>query len=76
LNQLEIQMSYHMSSFVGMLYQLLAIAFVAIAAHRYMALLIPFVLLMSIDLVQKTIPAIKETGKLFRLAKNPLLRNI
>jgi len=76
LNQLEIQMSYHMSSFVGMLYQLLSIAFVAIAASKYMALMIPFVFLMSIDIVQRTIPAIKETGKLFRLAKSPLLSNI
>jgi ABC-type multidrug transport system fused ATPase/permease subunit len=51
LNQLEIQMSYHMSSFVGMLYQLLSIAFVAIAASKYMAFLIPFVLIMCLDIV-------------------------
>lgn len=76
LNQLEIQMSYHMSSFVGMLYQLLSIAFVAIMAHRYMFVLIPFVFLMCISLVHNTLPAIKETSKLFRLAKSPMLSHV
>ena len=51
LNQLEIQMSYHMSAFVGMLYQLLSIAFVAVVAHYYMLILIPLVALLCIDLL-------------------------
>ena len=51
MNQLEIQMSYHMSSFVGMLYQLLSIGFVAVGAHHYMFFLIPVVAVLCIDLV-------------------------
>jgi hypothetical protein len=69
-------MSYHISSFVGMLYQLLSIAFVAIVAHRYMVFLIPFVFIMCITLVGNTLPAIKETSKLFRIAKSPMLSHV
>ncbi len=51
LNQLEIQMSYHISAFVGMLYQLLSIGFVAVVAHYYMLFLIPVVTGFCMDLL-------------------------
>lgn len=33
LNQLEIQMAYHMGAFLGIIYQLASIGFVACMAH-------------------------------------------
>ena len=69
-------MSYHISAFVMMIYTLLSIAFVAIAAHRYMIFLIPFVFAMCIILINEALPAIKETGRLFRLAKSPMLSHV
>lgn len=69
-------MSYHMSSFVGMFYQLLSIGAVAAAAHYYMLILIPLVFGFCIDLVQKAIPAITESSKLTRLMKSPILSSV
>ena len=41
-----------------------------------MIFLIPFVFIMCISLVDKTLPAIKETSKLFRIAKTPMLSHV
>ena len=76
LNQLEIQMSYHISAFIMMMYTMFAIASVAIAAHKYMIFLVPFVFIMCIMLINEALPAIKETGQLFRLAKSPMISHI
>jgi ATP-binding cassette, subfamily C (CFTR/MRP), member 1 len=51
LNQLEIQMAFYMSTFMGMSYQLLSIAYVAAAAHIYMLILLPVTVGFSVDLV-------------------------
>ena len=69
-------MSYHISAFVGMLYQLLSIGFVAVVAHYYMLFLIPVVTGFCMDLLTKTIPSIIETAKLMRLTKSPILTSV
>jgi|CryBogDrversion2_5_1035270.scaffolds.fasta_scaffold146608_1 ABC-type multidrug transport system fused ATPase/permease subunit len=51
LNQLEIQMTYHISTFTGTLYSLIGIAFLAVQAHYSMIILIPFVFIMCISLL-------------------------
>ena len=64
MNQIEILMPFNLSSFMGFSYQLLSIGAVAVLAHYYMIVLIPFVVVMCIDTVRTCLPAIKDTGKL------------
>jgi ABC-type multidrug transport system fused ATPase/permease subunit len=51
LNQLEIQMTYHISTFTGTLYSLIGIALLAVQAHYSMIILIPFAIFMCISLL-------------------------
>ena len=76
LNQLEIQMAYHMGAFLGIIYQLMSIGFVACMAHYYMVVLIPFMAVLCIDLVLKTVPAVIETAKLLRATQQPIFGHV
>ena len=76
LNQLEIQMSYHMSFFMIMFYNMLSIGFIAAMAHIYMIILIPMVIVICLDIVNTTLPAINEASQLTRMTKSPILSHI
>lgn len=76
LNQLEIQMAYHMGAFLGIIYQLASIGFVACMAHYYMVVLVPFMAILCIDLVLKTVPSVIETAKLLRATTSPIFGHV
>lgn len=76
LNQLEIQMSYHASFFMIMFYNLISIGCIAAMAHIYMLVLIPMVIIICLDIVNTTLPAINEASQLTRMTKSPILSHI
>lgn len=69
-------MAYHIGAFIGLLYQLVSIGFVACAAHYYMVVLIPFMAVLCIDLVTKAVPAVIETAKLLRATNSPIFSHV
>jgi ABC-type cobalamin transport system permease subunit len=69
-------MSYHASFFMIMFYNMVSIGFIAAMAHIYMIILIPMVIIICLDIVNTTLPAINEASQLTRMTKSPIISHI
>jgi ABC-type multidrug transport system fused ATPase/permease subunit len=76
LNLLEVQMTYQLSIFIGIFFQVLSIAVVAMFAHKYMLFLIPLGFAMCFDAVHGALPSLKQTSSLQRITKSPVLCHV
>ena len=76
LNGLETQIGWYMSATLSNLFMLLQVITVAIAAVKWIGLLLPFVLIVSCCYVMKATKANTETQRLFSTTNSPILSYI
>ena len=76
MNGLETQIGWYMSATLSNLFMLLQVITVAIAAVKWIGLLLPFVLIVSCCYVMKATKANTETQRLFSTTNSPILSYI
>lgn len=73
LNGLETQIGWYMSATLSNLFMLVQVIAVAIAAVKWIGLILPFVLIVSCCYVMKATKANTETQRLFSTTNSPIL---
>jgi ATP-binding cassette subfamily C (CFTR/MRP) protein 3 len=76
LNMLENEFGYETGSFLAMIYMLVYVIVVAVFAVKWIAFLLPIILLISYLLVKRTASSIRETVRLQATTKSPLLSHL